>query len=235
MLRHARERAITTRQPHAVVVDPDGHRVSHRVGGADGEVRETRAPARAPRASRPTPPPALTVRFEPQGTSSGGDFRARVGHDRLSRDGGRPHRAGAERPRVSRPGRLHAARGAGRPRHPEPHRGRRRPGLRPGPAAAQALRRSPVRRSCIADQKAREVVVPKEGREEGTDGAFTWERDDQGAAGARARRPGPRRALARLRDQRAGGVGRAAAARWACTTPADRRRDAAQRAEAARR
>jgi general secretion pathway protein I len=28
----------------------------------------------------------------------------------------------------------------------------------------------------IADQKAREVVVPKEGREEGTEGAFAWER-----------------------------------------------------------
>jgi len=28
----------------------------------------------------------------------------------------------------------------------------------------------------IADQKAREVVVPKEGREEGTDGLFAWER-----------------------------------------------------------
>ena len=28
----------------------------------------------------------------------------------------------------------------------------------------------------IADQRAREVIVPKEGREEGTDGAFAWER-----------------------------------------------------------
>jgi general secretion pathway protein I len=28
----------------------------------------------------------------------------------------------------------------------------------------------------IADQKAREVVVPKEGREDGTEGAYTWER-----------------------------------------------------------
>lgn len=28
----------------------------------------------------------------------------------------------------------------------------------------------------IADQKAREVVVPKEGREEGTEGGFAWER-----------------------------------------------------------
>jgi general secretion pathway protein I len=28
----------------------------------------------------------------------------------------------------------------------------------------------------LADQKAREVVLPKEGRESGTEGAFTWER-----------------------------------------------------------
>jgi len=28
----------------------------------------------------------------------------------------------------------------------------------------------------IADQKAREVVVPKEGRDEGTEGGFAWER-----------------------------------------------------------
>lgn len=28
----------------------------------------------------------------------------------------------------------------------------------------------------IADEKAREVVVPKEGHEDGTEGAFTWER-----------------------------------------------------------
>jgi general secretion pathway protein I len=28
----------------------------------------------------------------------------------------------------------------------------------------------------IADQKAREVVMPKEGREGGTDGGYTWER-----------------------------------------------------------
>lgn len=32
------------------------------------------------------------------------------------------------------------------------------------------------RAALIADQKAREVVVPKEGREDGTEGGFTWER-----------------------------------------------------------
>jgi general secretion pathway protein I len=28
----------------------------------------------------------------------------------------------------------------------------------------------------IADQKAREIVVPKEGREDGSEGAYTWQR-----------------------------------------------------------
>jgi type II secretion system protein H len=74
MLRHARERAIVTRTPQAIVVDPAAHRVSRRAGGPEGEVRETR-----PLSERITvdanPAPALTVRFEPQGGSSGGDFR----------------------------------------------------------------------------------------------------------------------------------------------------------------
>lgn len=78
MLRHARERAIVTRTPQAVVIDPAAHRVSRRAGGPEGEVRETR-----PLSERLTvdaePPPALTVRFEPQGGSSGGDFRLASG------------------------------------------------------------------------------------------------------------------------------------------------------------
>ena len=49
-----------------------------RAGGPDGEVRETRAlPERL--TVEATPPPALTVRFEPQGGSSGGDFRLASG------------------------------------------------------------------------------------------------------------------------------------------------------------
>ena len=59
MLRHARERAIVT-------------------STAQAEVRETR-----PLSERLTidadPPPALTVRFEPQGGSNGGDFRVSSG------------------------------------------------------------------------------------------------------------------------------------------------------------
>src|SRR5262249_30312555 len=40
MLRHARERAIVSQKPQAVVVDPISQRVSVRVGGPEGEVRE---------------------------------------------------------------------------------------------------------------------------------------------------------------------------------------------------
>lgn len=78
MLRHARERAIVTRTAQAVVIDPAAHRVSRLAGGPEGEVRETR-----PLSERLTveaePPPALTVRFEPQGGSSGADFRLSSG------------------------------------------------------------------------------------------------------------------------------------------------------------
>ena len=76
ILRHARERAIVTRTAQVVVID--GHQVSRVAGGPDGEVRETRTLS-----DRLTieadPPPALTVRFEPQGGSSGGDFRLTSG------------------------------------------------------------------------------------------------------------------------------------------------------------
>jgi general secretion pathway protein H len=78
MLRHARERAIVTSTAQAVVVDPATRRVSRHAGGPEGEVRETR-----PLSERLTidaePPPALTVRFEPQGGSNGGDFRVSSG------------------------------------------------------------------------------------------------------------------------------------------------------------
>jgi prepilin-type N-terminal cleavage/methylation domain-containing protein len=78
MLRHARERAIVTRTAQAVVIDPDARRVSRLAGGPEGEVRETRAlPEHL--TVEADPPPALTVRFEPQGVSSGGDFRLASG------------------------------------------------------------------------------------------------------------------------------------------------------------
>lgn len=76
MLRHAREQAIATQRPHTVAVDPAAHLVTIRAG-AD-EVRETRAlPAHL--SVQAVPPPALSVRFEPHGVSTGGDFRVGAG------------------------------------------------------------------------------------------------------------------------------------------------------------
>ena len=75
-LRHAREQAITTRQQHTVVVDPTEHQV--RVLNGEDEVRWTRAlPARL--TVQPISPSALTIRFHPQGTSSGSDLRLKSG------------------------------------------------------------------------------------------------------------------------------------------------------------
>ena len=42
ILRHTRERAITGRKAHAVVIDPQGHRMTVHTGGPEGEVKETR-------------------------------------------------------------------------------------------------------------------------------------------------------------------------------------------------
>jgi len=71
VLRRARERAITSRQSHTVVIDPPNHKVTV-LAGPDGEVRETR-PLPERLTVEATPPPALSVRFEPEGTSSGAD------------------------------------------------------------------------------------------------------------------------------------------------------------------
>jgi competence protein ComGD len=72
LLRFAREQAITSRQEHSVVVDPGEHRVT--LLTADGEVRRTRAlPPKWTLEAKP--PTHLTVTFEPEGNSSGGEFR----------------------------------------------------------------------------------------------------------------------------------------------------------------
>lgn len=75
-LRHARERAISTGRTHTVLVDPAEHRLTI-VGGEDGaQVTRTIPPRLRVEAN---PPSALSVRFEPQGVSSGGDFRVTSG------------------------------------------------------------------------------------------------------------------------------------------------------------
>lgn len=76
VLRHAREQAITRRQPHKVVVEPVARRVT--VLGGDDEVRRTRVlPERL--TIEAVSASSLTVRFEPEGSSSGGEFRLTSG------------------------------------------------------------------------------------------------------------------------------------------------------------
>ncbi len=70
-LRRAREQAITAREERAVTVDPAAREI---VDEAGGEVRARRVlPERM--SVEADPPTALTVRFSPQGLSSGGAFR----------------------------------------------------------------------------------------------------------------------------------------------------------------
>ena len=79
MLRHAREQAITTRRGHSVVIDPNARRAT--IVAAPDEVRQTRALAADLRVEA-IPPEALTVRFEPNGISTGGTFRLTTGASR---------------------------------------------------------------------------------------------------------------------------------------------------------
>jgi type II secretion system protein H len=75
LLRHAREQAITTRRPHSLVIDPTDHWVAIMAGD---EVQQRRQLS-ADLLIEADPPPALTVRFEPHGVSSGGSFRVTTG------------------------------------------------------------------------------------------------------------------------------------------------------------
>jgi prepilin-type N-terminal cleavage/methylation domain-containing protein len=74
--RHARERAITTRQPFTVAVNPTNRLVTVTTG--EDEIRWTRRLSGRVDIRAETPG-ALTVRFEPQGTSSGGEYRLTSG------------------------------------------------------------------------------------------------------------------------------------------------------------
>jgi prepilin-type N-terminal cleavage/methylation domain-containing protein len=70
--RHAREQAITRREPLRVVVEPAEHRVT--LLGPAGAARRSRLFA-AGLVIDATAPADLTVRFEPEGGSSGARFR----------------------------------------------------------------------------------------------------------------------------------------------------------------
>jgi len=80
MLRHTRDQAITTRKAHVFVVDPGGHRAT--IVAAPNEVRQTRTLSANLRIDA-NPPEALRVSFEPNGVSSGGDFRLTSGQMRF--------------------------------------------------------------------------------------------------------------------------------------------------------
>ncbi|HEY7650251.1 MAG TPA: GspH/FimT family pseudopilin [Methylomirabilota bacterium] len=75
LLRHTREQAIVTQQPHSFIVDAAAHRITIQAGD---EVKQTRTLPES-LGVQGEPPPALTVRFEPQGTCSGGAFRVTWG------------------------------------------------------------------------------------------------------------------------------------------------------------
>lgn len=72
MLRHARDQAITTGRGHAVVIDPGARRTS--IVAAPNEVRQTRALPEGLEIQARPPDAPLSVRFDPSGVSSGGEF-----------------------------------------------------------------------------------------------------------------------------------------------------------------
>jgi len=84
----------------------------------------------------------------------------------------------------------------------------------------------------IADQKAREIVVPKEGREEGTEGAFAWARTTRPLPAPELEVPGraPRWHVYEIDVQVAWGEGRRAVGITTLRTISD-----AEQQEAARR
>ena len=74
--RHAREQAITTRQTFTVQVNMTNRLLTVTTG--EDEVRWTRALSQRVELRADTPG-SLAVRFEPQGTSSGGEFHLMSG------------------------------------------------------------------------------------------------------------------------------------------------------------
>jgi len=76
LFRHAREQAITQRRPLRVVVEPAEHRVTILAGEAD-LLRTRTFPERL--TIEPASATARVVRFEPEGTSTGGEYRLTSG------------------------------------------------------------------------------------------------------------------------------------------------------------
>jgi general secretion pathway protein H len=76
LFRHAREQAITQRRQLRVVVEPGAHRVTI-VAGETDLLRTRVFPERL--AIEPAASNAGAVRFEPEGTSTGGEYRLHSG------------------------------------------------------------------------------------------------------------------------------------------------------------
>jgi general secretion pathway protein H len=76
-LRHAREQAVATQRPFRVEVNPVEHRMIVVADESDVRLARPLAPELTVQA---VPGPSLTVRFDPQGVSSGGDFRLSAGN-----------------------------------------------------------------------------------------------------------------------------------------------------------
>jgi prepilin-type N-terminal cleavage/methylation domain-containing protein len=74
--RHAREQAITTRELHTVVVNPERRLVTVTTG--EDEIRRTRTLSTRLAIEAMTPE-SLKVRFDPSGISTGGEFRLVAG------------------------------------------------------------------------------------------------------------------------------------------------------------
>ncbi len=73
VLRHAREQAITTRRVYTVTVDDRDHQVRVAVGE---DVKTRALPATW---TIETDPPHVALRFQPEGSSTGADYRITAG------------------------------------------------------------------------------------------------------------------------------------------------------------
>jgi len=76
-LRHARELAVTTQRPFRVEVNPIEHRMTVVADEADVRLTRRLAPELTVQVVSGR---SLTVHFDPQGISSGGDFRLSAGN-----------------------------------------------------------------------------------------------------------------------------------------------------------
>src|SRR5262249_23659910 len=183
--RHAREQAITTRQPYTVTVNPSNRLVIVTTG--EDEVRWTRALSSRVDIRADTPS-SLAVRFDPQGTSRGGGVRlgpGKVTHpvlrDPRTRARPEPARMRAAMTLLARPGSRRAQQGFTLLEVLIAFAILSLAVVAVIQGFAQGLRLLKVagdhqQAVLVADQKIREMVIPVEGRDQGREGNYDWER-----------------------------------------------------------